>query len=165
MPRPVCCRRIGISPGFRCFGPHGGHQCDEDDIVLSVDELEAIRLADLEGMYHEQAAEEMGVSRQTLGRIIESARKKVAQALVNSKNLRIEGGNVKMENSRQFECYECKHTWELPHGTGRPAECPQCKSANIHRAASDRGWARAGKPGPGPCGRRGKGFGCGRAGQ
>ena len=165
MPRPECCRRIGMSPGFSCFGPHGGHRCHGDDVLLSVDELEAIRLADLEGMYQEQAAEEMGVSRQTFGRIVESARKKVAQALVNGKNLRIEGGNVEMCNARQFECYDCKHTWDLPHGTGRPTECPECKSANIHRAASDRGWARAGGPGPGPCGRRGRGFGCARAGQ
>lgn len=159
MPRPVCCRRIGFAPRFRCFGPHGGRRHDGEDVMLSDDELEAIRLADLEGLYQEQASEEMGVSRQTFGRIIESAHKKVAQALVNGMNLRIEGGNVEMAEQRQFECYDCKHTWELPHGTGRPAECPACKSANIHRAGCDRGFARAGRGRHGQCCHRGPGAG------
>ena len=53
-----------------------------EEIVLTPDELEALRLADLEGMYQEKAAENMGISRQTFGRIIESAHKKVAEALI-----------------------------------------------------------------------------------
>ena len=61
-------------------------------VSLSVDELEAIRLADLEGLYQEQAAQQMNVSRQTFGRILEAAHKKVADALVNGKALSIEGG-------------------------------------------------------------------------
>ena len=56
--------------------------------------MEAIRLADLEGMYQEHAAENMGISRQTFGRIIESAHKKVAEALIKGKALRIEGGKA-----------------------------------------------------------------------
>lgn len=63
-------------------------------MVLGLDELEAIRLADLLGLYHEEAAEHMGVSRATFGRILESARKKVAEALVFGKGLRIGGGHV-----------------------------------------------------------------------
>jgi len=63
-------------------------------VVLGLDEFEAIRLADLEGLYQEQAAEKLHVSRQTFGRIIESARKKVAQALIEGRPLQIEGGPV-----------------------------------------------------------------------
>ena len=61
-----------------------------------MDEFEAIRLADLEGLYQEQAAERMNVSRQTFGRIVEAARRKVAQALFDGLALRIEGGEVEM---------------------------------------------------------------------
>ena len=63
-----------------------------EEVRLSADELEALRLGDLEGLYHEEAAGKMGVSRQTFGRIIEGARRKVAGALVDGKALRIEGG-------------------------------------------------------------------------
>ena len=61
-----------------------------------MDELEAIRLADLEGMYQEDAASRMSVSRQTFGNILTSAHKKIADCLVNSKALKIEGGVIKM---------------------------------------------------------------------
>jgi predicted DNA-binding protein (UPF0251 family) len=64
--------------------------------TLTVDELEAIRLADLQGLYQEQAAEKMNVSRQTFGRILESAHKKIADALVNGKALSIQGGTIKL---------------------------------------------------------------------
>ena len=65
-------------------------------VALTVDELEALRLADLEGLYQEQAAQQMNVSRQTFGRIVEAARKKVADALVNGKALSIEGGPIEV---------------------------------------------------------------------
>lgn len=112
------------------------------EVILTVDEFEAIRLADLENLYQEQAAEKMNVSRQTFGRIIESARKKVAEALVQGKALKIEGGEFEMAAMRKFSCYDCNHSWELAYGTGRPGNCPSCKSGNIHRAEEDRGYAR-----------------------
>ena len=65
-------------------------------ILLGLDEFEAIRLADLEGLYQEQAAEKLHVSRQTFGRIIAAARKKVAQSLIEGRPLQIEGGPVQM---------------------------------------------------------------------
>ena len=67
--------------------------------ILTVDELEAIRLADLNGLYQEQAAEQMNVSRQTFGRILESAHKKIADALVNGRALSIEGGIVELDTT------------------------------------------------------------------
>jgi predicted DNA-binding protein (UPF0251 family) len=72
-------------------------------INLTYDELEAIRLADLEGLYQEKAAEKMNISRQTFGRIIESAHKKIADALVNGKALSIDGGTVELDNSTGTE--------------------------------------------------------------
>lgn len=116
-----------------------------EEVVLTVDEFEAIRLADLEGMYQERAAVNMKVSRQTFGRIIESARKKIADALVAGKALRIEGGEFTMPSMRIFRCSKCDHSRQVPYGTGRPMECPQCKDKNIHRADDERGMGGAGR--------------------
>ena len=142
MARPRQCRRVGSMPETNYFKPRGIPLSLLEEVILAVDEFEAIRLADLEGFYQEQAAEKMNVSRQTFGRIIESAHKKVAEALVRGKALKIEGGEFEMFAMRKFKCYECKHSWDLPYGTGRPENCPSCKSGNIHRAQEDRGCAR-----------------------
>ena len=142
MARPRNCRRVGLMPGNDYFKPRGIPLSMLEEVILSVDEYEAIRLADLEGLYQEQAAEKMKVSRQTFGRIIESAHKKVAEALVKGKALKIEGGEFEMAAMRKFRCYDCQHSWELPYGTGRPGNCPSCKSGNIHRAQEDKGYAR-----------------------
>ena len=96
MPRPKCCRRIAGPPGCRSFGPRGMGPGTQPPVLLGLDEFEAIRLADLEGLYQEQAAEKLQVSRQTFGRIIASARKKVAQALIEGRGLQIEGGTVQI---------------------------------------------------------------------
>jgi Zn finger protein HypA/HybF involved in hydrogenase expression len=55
---------------------------------------------------------------------------------------------------RKLSCADCRHSWELPYGTGRPTVCPQCGSRNIHRVDEDRGYARRGGGGRGPCRRR-----------
>jgi Predicted DNA-binding proteins len=65
--------------------------------MLGLDEAEALRLADLEGLYQEAAARSMGVSRQTFGRIVESARGKVADAILNGKALKVEGGRIAID--------------------------------------------------------------------
>jgi predicted DNA-binding protein (UPF0251 family) len=66
-----------------------------EEINLTLDELEAVRLADFNGLYQEDAAKRMDVSRQTFGNIINSAHKKIADVLLNAKALKIEGGTVK----------------------------------------------------------------------
>lgn len=119
-------------PGCRCFGPSRGPA----QITLALDEFEALRLADFEGLYQEQAAARMKISRQTFGRIVEVARRKITQALIEGKTLSIEGGSIEM---RTFRCSDCQHTWQVPFGTGRPQECPSCKSRNLHRAEEERG--------------------------
>ena len=94
MPRPRQCRRVAMPPQSNYYKPRGVPLSVLEQVTLTVDELEALRLTDLEGLYQADAAERMGVSRQTLGRILESAHRKVADALVNAKALRIEGGDV-----------------------------------------------------------------------
>jgi len=143
MPRPFRCRKICCRPDSNYFKPKGIPVGFLQEVNLRLDELEAIRLADLEEMYQEDAAKKMNVSRQTFGSIVNSAHMKIADCLVNAKALKIEGGVVEMIE-RDFVCSECKHEWTLPYGSGRPTECPKCKSSNIHRAPKDRGWARAG---------------------
>ncbi|MDI6758018.1 MAG: DUF134 domain-containing protein [Endomicrobiia bacterium] len=155
MPRPFKCRRIFCNPQYTYFKPRGIPLTELEEINLTLDELEAIRLADKEGMYQEEAAEKMSVSRQTFGSILNSAHEKIAEFLIGGKALSIKGGEIEMIE-RHFVCYDCKNEWSLPHGTGRPKECPKCQSINIHRAPKDRGWARKKGAGMGRgCGRRG----------
>lgn len=149
MARPLSCRRVSTEPPSKFFKPRGIPLAGLEAVTMTVDECEAIRLADLEGLYQEGAAERMGISRPTFGRIIDSAHKKIADALVNGKALEIKGGEIEMVNQRGFVCSDCQHKWTVPYGTGRPAACPQCQSRNIHRPPEDRGRARRGAWGQG----------------
>jgi predicted DNA-binding protein (UPF0251 family) len=121
------------------FKPRGIPLAELEEVILTLDEYEAIRLADLDGLYQEEAAKHMNVSRQTFGNIINSAHGKLAEAIINGKALKIYGGTYEMPATRKFQCSDCSHTFESPFGAGRPAECPNCKKANIHRTEDDRG--------------------------
>ena len=153
MPRPLKIRRIGCKPNSNYFKPRGIPLADLSEVVLTMDELEAVRLADFEGIYQEAAAKRMNVSRQTFGNIIKSAHQKIADVLVNAKALRIEGGVVTMIEKR-FHCNDCNHEWSVPHGMGRPNECPQCSGSNVHRSFEDRGRGRRRESGRGRGGLR-----------
>jgi len=133
MPRPFKCRRVFFNPEYTYFKPAGLPLNSLEEINLTLDELEAIRLADKEGMYQEEAAKKMNVSRQTFGNIISSAHKKVADFLLEGKALKIKGGEVKVME-RKFLCIDCKKEWTLPFGTGRLQECPECGSKNVYRS-------------------------------
>ena len=156
MPRPRKCRQVCFNPGVNYFKPRGIPLRWLDEVNLTVEELEAIRLADYQGLEQEAAGEQMKISRQTFGRVLISARKKIAEALILGKALRIEGGDYSMPAMRKFQCSDCNNSWEVAYGTGRPAQCPQCKSANIHRAEEDRGYSRA-QRGLGTCRGMGRG--------
>lgn len=144
MTRPFKCRRIKANPQVTYFKPRAIPVSILEEVNLTMDEFESIRLADLEGMYQAEAASKMKVSRQTFGNIINSAHKKIADAIINAKAIKIKGGVYKMpnQNQKKFKCRECKHDWEIPYGSGRPNECPSCKSQDIHRDPADRGWSR-----------------------
>lgn len=90
MPRPFCKRFVGWQPGVSLFKPAGIPAGELELVVLSLDEVEALRLADLNGQYQEAAADQMKISRATFARIVESARRKVADALVHGKALQIQ---------------------------------------------------------------------------
>ena len=124
MPRPKCCRQIGAMPGKTCFQPEGAASSSFDEVLLTLDEYEAIRLADLEGLYQEQAASRMNISRQTFGRIIEAARRKVADVLVNGKILKIEGGSVSMKAEKPVRCPRCRRAFSPDCNKHNEMSCP-----------------------------------------
>lgn len=100
MPRKKRCRHIERLPGVSLFKPAGIPACNLDTIDLGIDEYEAVRLADNEGLYQDEAAARMNVSRQTFGRIIDSAHKKIALAITEGKALRIHTINeIQINNS------------------------------------------------------------------
>ncbi|MFP5239711.1 MAG: DUF134 domain-containing protein [Acidobacteriota bacterium] len=92
MPRPRLCRKVSATPKAHCFKPQGVPLAELGEAYLTVEGLEALRLADLESLTTSEAAQRMGVSRHTFGRILAQARQAVANALVNALALRIEGG-------------------------------------------------------------------------
>lgn len=128
-----------------------------EEVELTLDELEALRLADLEGLYQEEAAARMEVSRATFARIVEAARRKVATALVHGNALRIGGGPVAFPGQRSFRCGPCRHEWTLPFGTGRPPCCPACSARDFLRIDAGPGsssGSSGSRPGPAPARRR-----------
>lgn len=94
MSRTCCPRRVRHLPGVMYFKPAGVPLRMLEELALSLDEVEALRLADLQALHQKPAAEQMGISRATFGRIVENARRKVADALVNGKALRMGGGTI-----------------------------------------------------------------------
>ena len=104
MPRPIQKRRVSRTLEERVFKPRGRRIGELRQVELSLDELEALRLADLEGLYQEEAARRMGVSRATFARIVGSARARVAKALVEGHALVIQGGDITRSGSRRAPC-------------------------------------------------------------
>ena len=145
-------RRVTFVPEITYFKPAGVPRGTLQEVHLTVDEVEAIRLKDLEGLEQEKGAESMRVSRTTFGRILESARQKIADALLNGKALRIEGGNFEMAK-RRFRCVD-GHEWDVSFEamtTDPPESCPACDTPNILALQPPafgwrrRGWGRHGR--------------------
>ncbi len=132
MPRPFRCRKVFFNPQYTYFKPAGVPLSSIEEINLTLDELEAIRLSHKEELYQEEAAKKMNISRQTFGNILDSAHKKIAKFLLEGKSLRIKGGEVEIMG-RKFLCMECKKEWSVTFGTMRPQRCPECDSKNVYR--------------------------------
>jgi predicted DNA-binding protein (UPF0251 family) len=138
MGRPHKKRYVAFNPGVCYFKPRGIPMLDLEEIRLTIDEREALRLADMEGLSHEEAGQMMGVSRATFGRIIEQARRVVADALINGKAINIEGGNYEISSTeRLFTCEKCHYEWHEDMGTGRPQVCPSCRHNGVFRVTSE----------------------------
>ncbi len=132
MPRPIKWRRVDFMPQVTYFKPVGIPLRSLEDVCLSVEEAEAIRLKDLEGLEQEECGERMHISRPTFRRVLESARKKLADALISGKAIRVEGGNFEMA-MRRFRCADNGHEWDVPFEAmvaGPPPVCPECQSLN-----------------------------------
>lgn len=132
MPRPRKWRRLRHEPEPAIFKPVGLPLEKLEQVTLLHEELEALRLADLEGQHQADAANQMSVSRSTFQRLVTEARRKVALALVNGAALHIEGGTFRVIAVR-WHCGECGHDWDIVHGSGqgRPESCPRCGSPTI----------------------------------
>ena len=146
MSRPRKCRRVTHLPQVNYFKPAGIPMRVLDEVVLSVEEAEAIRLKDLERLEQEQGAERMNISRPTFQRVLASARQKMADALLNGKAIRIEGGSFEMASSR-FKCLN-GHEWEVPFEVMTrtpPRLCPMCNTPSIEPLlAAGFGWKGGG---------------------
>ena len=158
MPRPPKCRRVEFLPAVTYFKPAGIPLRALEEVCLSVEEAEAIRLKELEGLEQEQGAERMNISRPTFQRVLASGRQKMADALLNGRAIRIDGGNFKMA-WHQFRCLN-GHEWNVPFeeiAGGPPALCPTCNSTSItpvEQIAYGGGRRGSGKPHRGKYGRR-----------
>jgi uncharacterized protein len=130
MPRPPIERSVAGLPRITLFKPAGIPARELEKLHLAVDELEAIRLVDLEGLTHEQAAEAMGISRQTVGRVLERSRAKVAEALIRGKAILIGGGQYRVEPHRR-RCFACQQLWTTDAGQELDATCPACGSTDV----------------------------------
>ena len=172
MPRPPIERAVSGVPRVTLFKPAGVPTRELEQLQLGVDELEAIRLVDLEGLSHEQAAEVMGVSRQTVGRVLERGRGRVAEALVGGKAILIGGGQYRVE-PRRMRCFACQARW-VEQGEDAATECPECGARDVGicwgtgdgcgdgRGRRGGGPGRGGGKGHGPGCDKGRGSGCGQ---
>jgi predicted DNA-binding protein (UPF0251 family) len=134
VPRPTKPRCVQAIPGVTYFKPRGIPLSQLEETVLTVEELEAIRLKDLEDLDGTQAAVRMNVSRPTFQRILEKARAKVAEALVKGKALKIEGGVFNLKTGC-FRCSACHHEWNIAIGTSCHPDfrCPVCNETKNER--------------------------------
>lgn len=126
MPRPHKTRRIYGNFEADCFKPRGRKMSELEENFLEADELEALRLADLEDQYQNDAAEIMGVSRQTFGNIIKRAHYKIADALINGKAIRLTPAT-----GEKLHCRGCGRSWAETVHSEELDNCPVCESDEL----------------------------------
>lgn len=147
MPRPPKDRWVESLPGITYFKPAGIPLREMEEVRLGVEELEALRLKEMEGLDQNQAASRMNVSQSTFQRLLSSARQRVVDALVNGKAIRVEGGNY-LVRPRAWTCVSCGHRWERGNRRGF-SRCPSCGEEPFTPPGSG-----PGQGGPPPWGKR-----------
>ncbi len=130
MPRRRRLRKVVAPPAFKGFKPYGAALESKEPVELPYEEYEAIKLADYKHMNHAEAAELMGVSRPTFARIYDSARKKIAQALVEAREIKTVYGNAQLDGS-WYVCNDC-HARFTESKRSEEQLCALCASKNIH---------------------------------
>ena len=130
MPRPHKPRRVSTMPRYTYFKPTGIPMPLLDDVVLTVDEIEAIRLKDLEKLEQQECAARMNIAQSTLQRILVSAREKIARSLIEGKAMRIQGGPFALE--QEPVCPRCRRRRNEQKVSGNDIsditleDCPDC---------------------------------------
>lgn len=135
MPRPKKCRRIGFVPEHKKYGPLGNNNTEEE-IILHLDEAEAIRLKDIVKLDQSEAAVEMGVSRQTFQNILEAARNKVARSVLYGSDLIIQGGHIIYKTCTAV-CSECGTEYDLSTNDWQ-GTCKKCGSTQLYCPKKDK---------------------------
>lgn len=130
MARPTKERRVEFIPEIKYFKPAGIPMRNIEDISLTIEEVEAIRLKDLEGLNQEEAAGSMDISRPTFQRVLTVAREKIAEALIKGKAIRFQGGDYKL--AEYINCPKCgekfKTRFHGRRGHGHHGRyCPDCE--------------------------------------
>jgi predicted DNA-binding protein (UPF0251 family) len=135
---------VEFLPPVTYYKPAGVPLRELDEVVLTVEEFEALRLKDMDGLEQVQCAERMGIARTTFQRILYAARYKVTEALVKGKAIRIEGGEYVLPTERLFWCAACGSEFEVPSSTNGEIEvcCPSCGQGSVHRFHNCRGQGR-----------------------
>lgn len=142
MPRPVKWRKIEKVPEVMQFNPQVKDPSLAGENVLKLEEIEAVRLKDLEGLEQGKCAERMEISRPTFQRVLISAREKIADSLVHGKTIRIEGGKY-TRAIHPVRCLDCGRVWEeSAENTDRCGDpdyvCPVCSSEHIQCGTDDK---------------------------
>ena len=127
--RPVKVRKVEVLPEALYFKPVGKKKCEMQEIELKVEELEAMRLKDLEALSQEACAKQMEVSRQTFQNILESARQKITRALVNGQAIHIGGGDFVSKHCK-YQCHTCGNVYGIEYQADRE-KCPSCGSEKV----------------------------------
>lgn len=165
VPKPKKQRYVSEPPSVAFFKPQGIPLFQLEQVVLGVDEFEAIRLVDYEGLHLDKAAERLHVSRATCARILDSAHKKIGTALTHGHAIRIEGGAFVLGRNR-LRCRECGSGWDVELGVGapdgQPASCPKCRSDRVLDMGKEVGFHSHGEAAPGRTGRGRHGWRGGR---
>ena len=129
MPRRKRLRKVVAPPGFRGYKPFGHRHGQRDHVELLYEEYEALKLADYDLLNHKEASDLMGISRPTFARIYESARRKIAKALVETREIKSVFGNAWMDHS-WFICNSCHARFTIP-APNATRDCPMCKSGDL----------------------------------
>ncbi len=133
--RPTKWRKVEFIPNIQYFIPLNSEKNKVEENVIRIEEVEAIRLKDVEKLEQEECAERMEVSRQTFQRILNTGREKIADSIVNGKAIRIEGGNF-TRNICPVRCLDCQKEWKESYENFEKIikgeySCPDCQSKKI----------------------------------
>ncbi len=131
--RPKTYRTIDAPPPIDYFKPRGIPLHDLEVASLTIEEIEAIRLADLEGLGLNDAAKKMNVSRRTFTRELKSARRKITDALITGKAIEIKGGHYLAKSEQLLQCLADGHTWKTRKNNTPTPVCPACGGKTIKK--------------------------------